>query len=132
MYWTTKSSPKTDEIITEKKVVELSIDRHKKKESKKDWYLLIFSTLQKYQTINRGRKNDSAYDGIVLENENMCPKKAIINGTIISRPKQTDTKKRVCLILVIFDKITKNAATLIKGWIINPVISSDINFSPKL
>ena len=32
----TKSSPKTDEIITEKKVVELSIDRHKKKESKKD------------------------------------------------------------------------------------------------
>ena len=132
MYWTTKSSPKTDEIITEKKVVELSIDRHKKKESKKDWYLLIFSTLQKYQTINRGRKNDSAYDGIVLENENMCPKKAIINGTIISRPKQTDTKKRVCLILVIFDKITKNAATLIKGWIINPIISSDINFSPKL
>jgi hypothetical protein len=51
----------------------------------------------------------------VLENENMCPKKAIINGTIISRPKQTTTKKRVCLILVIFDKITKNAATLIKG-----------------
>ena len=81
----------------------------------KDWYLLIFSTLQKYQTKNIGRKNDSVYDGIVLENENMCPKKAIINGTIISRPKQTDTKKRVCLILVIFDKITKNAATLIKG-----------------
>lgn len=132
MYWATKSSPKTDEIITEKKVVELSIDRHKKKESKKDWYLLIFSTLQKYQTINRGRKNDSVYDGIVLENENMCPKKAIINGTIISRPKQTATKKWVCLILMIFDKITKNAATLIKGWIINPVISSDINFSPKL
>ena len=132
MYWATKSSPKTDEIITEKKVVELSIDKHKKKENKKDWYLLIFSTLQKYQTKNRGRKNDSVYDGIVLENENMCPKKAIINGTIISRPKQTDTKKRVCLILVIFDKITKNAATLIKGWIINPIISSDINFSPKL
>lgn len=132
MYWATKSSPKTDEIITEKKVVELSIDKHKKKESKKDWYFLIFSTLQKYQTKNRGRKNDSVYDGIVLENENMCPKKAIINGTIISRPKQTDTKKRVCLILVIFDKITKNAATLIKGWMINPIISSDINFSPKL
>lgn len=132
MYWATKSSPKTDEIITEKKVVELSIDKHKNKESKKDWYFLIFSTLQKYQTKNRGRKNDSVYDGIVLENENMCPKKAIINGTIISRPKQTTTKKRVCLILVIFDKITKNAATLIKGWIINPIISSDINFSPKL
>jgi hypothetical protein len=33
---------------------------------------------------------------------------------------------------VIFDKITKNAATLIKGWMINPIISSDINFSPKL
>ena len=46
--------------------------------------------------------------------ENTCPKKAIINGIIISRPKQTATKKRVCLILVIFDKITKNAATLIK------------------
>ena len=93
MYWATKSSPKTDEIITEKKVVELSIDRHKKNESKKDWYLLIFSTLQKYQTINRGRKNDSAYDGNEISNENTCPKKAIINGIIISRPKQTPTKK---------------------------------------
>lgn len=132
MYWATKSSPKTDEIITEKKVVELSIDRHKKKESKKDWYFLIFSTLQKYQTKNRGRKNDSAYDGNEISNENTCPKKAIINGIIISRPKQTATKKWVCLILVIFDKITKNAATLIKGWTINPIISSDINFSPKL
>ena len=64
MYWAIKSSSKTDEIITEKKVVELLIDRHKKKESKKDWYFLIFSTLQKYQTKNRGRKNDNIYDEI--------------------------------------------------------------------